>query len=422
MTKNPFKAFQKRVDAAADLLKLDPHITEMLKWPKQVVEVRFPVTMDDGRVITFTGWRARHNDALGPTKGGIRYHWDVTRDEVMALSGWMTFKNATAGLPYGGAKGGIRFRDIDDSPLNPKDLSDREIEAISRKFVDAIYDILGPQKDIPAPDVYTSPKIMAYMVDEYSRLRGEWTPATFTGKPLSIGGSVGRDTATARGGFFVLKEALKVVALKFEGLTAAVQGFGNAGMNEALFLHEAGVKVVAVSDSKGGIFSGDGLNIPEVIQFKRERGTVVGFPGAEKITNEELLILDVDVLVPAALENQITADNAEDIKARFILELANGPTTPEADEILYGKGVMVIPDILANSGGVTVSYFEWVQNITGFYWSQEEVDRRLSQMIVKAFKNVFDTSKEFNVDMRRGAYVSAMRSIVAAMRDRGMVK
>ncbi len=421
MTKNPFEAFQKQVESAGELLHLEPHIVEILKWPKQVLEVRFPVKMDDGRTIIFTGWRSQHNDALGPTKGGIRYHWDVTKEEVMALSGWMTFKNATAGLPYGGGKGGIRFRDIDGSPIHPKDLSDAEIERISRAFVDAIAQIIGPEKDIPAPDVYTNSKIMGYMVDEYSKLRGYWAPATFTGKPISIGGSQGRGTATARGGFFILKEALKTVAMKFEGLTAAVQGFGNAGSYEALFLHEAGVKVVAVSDSKGGIYSGDGLNIPEVMQFKAERGTVVGFPGAEKISNSELLTLEVDILVPAALENQITVDNAEDIKAKFVLELANGPTTPEADEILYKNGVMVLPDILANSGGVTVSYFEWVQNITGYYWSEEEVDRRLSDKMKTAFKHVFDAAKEFGVDMRKGAYVSSIRKVVGAMKDRGMI-
>ncbi len=421
MTKNPFEAFQKQVETAAKLLSLDSYIVELLKWPKRVVEVRFPVKMDDGNIIIFTGWRSQHNDALGPTKGGIRFHWDVTKEEVMALSGWMTFKNATAGLPYGGAKGGIRFRDMNDQPINPKELSDGEIERISRAFVDAIYDVIGPERDIPAPDVYTSPKIMGYMVDEYSKCRGYWAPGSFTGKPLSIGGSKGRSTATARGGFFILKEALKTVAMKFEGLTAAVQGFGNAGSYEALFLYEAGVKVVAVSDSRGGIFNGDGLNIPEVIKFKEEMGTVVGFPGAEKISNSELLTLDVDVLVPAALENQITVDNAEDIKARFVLELANGPTTPEADEILYQKGIMVLPDILANSGGVTVSYFEWVQNITGYYWSEEEVDRRLSEKMKMAFKEVFDTAKEFGAPMRRGAYVNAMRKVVDAMKDRGMI-
>ncbi len=422
MAYNPFEAFQKQVEAGAKLLNLEPHVIEMLKWPKKVLEVRFPVTMDDGRVIVFTGWRSQHNDALGPTKGGIRYHWDVTKEEVMALSGWMTFKNATAGLPYGGGKGGIRFRDNEGNPIHPKELSDAELERISRAFVDAIYQIIGPEKDIPAPDVYTNPKIMGWMTDEFSKLRGYWAPGVFTGKPLTIGGSKGRGTATARGGFFVLREALKAQGKSFDGLTAAVQGFGNAGSYAALFLYEAGVKVVAVSDSKGGIFNGDGLNIPEVMKFKKEHGTVVGFPGAEKITNEELLELDVDVLVPAALENQIRADNAENIKAKIILELANGPTTPEADEILYKKGIMVIPDILANSGGVTVSYFEWVQNITGYYWTEEEVDQKLDRKMSEAFKAVYDAAKEFGVDLRKGAYVNAIRRVVAAMRDRGWIK
>ena len=413
MSKNPYEIFLEQLERASKVLKLKEDIVEMLKHPERVIEVSIPVKMDDGSIKVFTGWRSQHNTALGPTKGGIRYHWNVTKEEVMALSAWMTFKNAVMNLPYGGGKGGIR--------VNPKEMSEGEIERLSRTYIQRIYKYIGPEEDIPAPDVYTNPQIMAWMMDEYSKLVGKFSPGVITGKPLIVGGSKGRKTATARGGFFVLREALKVKGERFEDMKAAIQGFGNAGSHAAIYLYEAGVKVVAVSDSKGGIFKEDGLPIPDVVKHKKETRSVIDFPGAKNITNEELLELNVDILVPAALEDVITEENAPRVKARYILELANGPTTPEADEILTSKGVMILPDILANAGGVTVSYFEWVQNLMNYYWEEEEVDQRLDRKMSNAFREVYEASKEFNIDMRRSAYVVALRRITEAMKVRGWI-
>jgi len=413
MSKNPYEIFLEQLERASKVLKLKEDIVEMLKHPERVIEVSIPVKMDDGSIKVFTGWRSQHNTALGPTKGGIRYHWNVTKEEVMALSAWMTFKNAVMNLPYGGGKGGIR--------VNPKEMSEGEIERLSRTYIQRIYKYIGPEEDIPAPDVYTNPQIMAWMMDEYSKLVGKFSPGVITGKPLIVGGSKGRKTATARGGFFVLREALKVKGERFEDMKAAIQGFGNAGSHAAIYLYEAGVKVVAVSDSKGGIFKEDGLPIPDVVKHKKETRSVIDFPGAKNITNEELLELNVDILVPAALEDVITEENAPRVKARYILELANGPTTPEADEILTSKGVMILPDILANAGGVTVSYFEWVQNLMNYYWEEEEVDQKLDRKMSNAFREVYEASKEFNIDMRRSAYVVALRRITEAMKVRGWI-
>ncbi|OQX58644.1 MAG: glutamate dehydrogenase [Thermotoga sp. 4484_232] len=413
MSKNPYEIFLEQLERASKVLKLKEDIVEMLKHPERVIEVSIPVKMDDGSIKVFTGWRSQHNTALGPTKGGIRYHWNVTKEEVMALSAWMTFKNAVMNLPYGGGKGGIR--------VNPKEMSEGEVERLSRTYIQRIYKYIGPEEDIPAPDVYTNPQIMAWMMDEYSKLVGKFSPGVITGKPLIVGGSKGRKTATARGGFFVLREALKVRGERFEDMKAAIQGFGNAGSNAAIYLYEAGVKVVAVSDSKGGIFKEDGLPIPDVVKHKKETRSVIDFPGARNITNEELLELNVDILVPAALEDVITEENAPRVKARYILELANGPTTPEADEILTSKGVMILPDILANAGGVTVSYFEWVQNLMNYYWEEEEVDQKLDRKMSNAFREVYEASKEFNIDMRRSAYVVALRRITEAMKVRGWI-
>ncbi|RKX39134.1 MAG: glutamate dehydrogenase [Thermotogae bacterium] len=413
MSKNPYEIFLEQLERASKVLKLKEDIVEMLKHPERVIEVSIPVKMDDGSIKVFTGWRSQHNTALGPTKGGIRYHWNVTKEEVMALSAWMTFKNAVMNLPYGGGKGGIR--------VNPKEMSEGEVERLSRTYIQRIYKYIGPEEDIPAPDVYTNPQIMAWMMDEYSKLVGKFSPGVITGKPLIVGGSKGRKTATARGGFFVLREALKVRGERFEDMKAAIQGFGNAGSNAAIYLYEAGVKVVAVSDSKGGIFKEDGLPIPDVVRHKKETRSVIDFPGARNITNEELLELNVDILVPAALEDVITEENAPRVKARYILELANGPTTPEADEILTSKGVMILPDILANAGGVTVSYFEWVQNLMNYYWEEEEVDQKLDRKMSNAFREVYEASKEFNIDMRRSAYVVALRRITEAMKVRGWI-
>jgi glutamate dehydrogenase len=351
----------------------------------------------------FEGYRVQFNDARGPFKGGIRFHPDVNLDEVKALAAWMTLKCAVAHIPLGGAKGGII--------VNPKELSKSELERLSREYIHKLHNDLGPDKDIPAPDVYTTPEIMAWMLDEYEKFHGR-NPGMITGKPIEIGGSKGRDKATAMGGFFVLAQALKVMNIKKP--TVAVQGFGNAGSVIAEILYDAGFKIVAISDSKSGIFDENGLNIKELIEYKKNTGTVKGFIGKD-ITNEELLEIDADVLVPAALENQITELNADAIQAKIILELANGPTTPEADKILFKKGTVVIPDILANSGGVTVSYFEWVQNIQNYYWTTDEVNARLKEKIVTAFENIYSISVEHKIDLRTAAYILAVERISKAI-------
>lgn len=414
MSNNPYEIFLRQLEKGAKVLKIEKDVVEVLKEPERVLEVSIPVRMDDGSVRIFKGWRSEHSTALGPAKGGIRYHWNVTKDEVMALSAWMSMKNALMNLPYGGGKGGIR--------VNPKELSDAELERLSRGFIDKIYKYLGPDQDIPAPDVYTNPKIMAWMLDEYEKLVGRKAPGMITGKPIIVGGSLGRNHATALGGFFVLREAVKTKEGKsLEGMTAAIQGFGNAGSFMAKFLSSAKVKVVAVSDSKGAIYDPNGLPIDEVVKVKAETGSVVNYDKAEKISNEDLLILDVDVLVPAALENVITEKNARDVKARYIVELANGPITPEADEIIYKKGIFSLPDILANAGGVTVSYFEWVQNRMGYYWEEEEVDEKLDKKMTKAFKEVYEAMEEYKVPPREAAYVVALRRIVEALKARAIV-
>jgi glutamate dehydrogenase (NAD(P)+) len=413
MMMNPFEIFITQLEKGAKVLKLPDYVVDVLREPERVIEVSIPVRMDDGTVRVFKGWRSNHNTALGPAKGGIRYHWEVTKEEVMALSAWMSMKNAVMNLPYGGGKGGIR--------VNPKELSEGELERLSRGFIDKIYKYLGPDQDVPAPDVYTNPKIMAWMMDEYEKLVGKKSPGVITGKPIILGGSEGRGVATSLGGFFVLREALKVKGEDFEGKTAAIQGFGNAGSFMAKFLYNAKVKVVAVSDSKGGIYKADGLPIPEVMKHKKETGSVINFPGAESITNEELLTMDVDILAPAALENVITGKNAKDVKARYIVELANGPVTPEADEILYEKNVFILPDILANAGGVTVSYFEWVQNRMGYYWEEGEVTEKLDKKMSKAFKEVYEAMEEYKIGSREAAYVVALRRIVEAMKARAII-
>ncbi|MCD6414455.1 MAG: Glu/Leu/Phe/Val dehydrogenase [Candidatus Diapherotrites archaeon] len=408
---NPFESAQKQLDEAAEVMHLKPEILEVLKHPKRLLTVNFPVRMDDGSVKVFQGYRVQHNDARGPTKGGIRFHPNVSLDEVKALATWMTWKCAVAGIPYGGAKGGVI--------VNPKELSEGELERLSRAFIQAIHRFIGPERDIPAPDVYTNPKIMAWMMDEYSRLVGKNTPGVITGKPLSVGGSKGRGTATSQGGVYVLNKALEKQGLKPEKTRVAVQGFGNAGSFAAIILANDGYKIVAVSDSRGGILNESGLDPEAVLKHKKETGSVTGFPGSKKITNEELLELDCDVLVPAALENQITRENASKIKAKIVLELANGPTTPEADGILHKNGTLVIPDILANSGGVTVSYFEWVQNTMGYYWSEEEVKEKLKKIMEDAFEGVYVLMEKHKVNMRTAAYMLAVRRVADAMEARG---
>jgi glutamate dehydrogenase/leucine dehydrogenase len=409
---NPFENALTQLNRAATVMKLDPVIHEKLKKPQQVHAVVLSVAMDDGSTKTFPAWRSQYNDALGPFKGGIRYHWNVTEDEVKALSFWMTMKCAVVGLPLGGGKGGVI--------VNPKELSEAELERLSRSYVQALYKHLGPTKDVPAPDVYTNGQIMAWMLDEYEKLVGEHAPGMITGKPLALGGSRGRDKATAQGGVFVLLEAIKKMGMQPSETTVAIQGFGNAGAHMAELLSVQGFKIVAVSDSKGGIKSAEGMDVAALNTHKETTGTVQGFANTEIISNEELLELPVDILVPAALENQITGENASRIKAKMIVELANGPTTPEADEILFKNSITVIPDILANAGGVTVSYFEQVQNASNYYWEDEEVMVKLQKIMVMAFAGVWSTKEKYGVDMRTAAFVAALERVGAAMRLRGL--
>jgi len=376
--------------------------------------VRIPVRMDDGSVKVFEGFRVQYNDARGPTKGGIRFHPEETFDTVRALAAWMTWKTAVVDLPLGGGKGGV--------VCNPKEMSQGELERLSRGYIRALGHYLGPDIDVPAPDVYTNPQVMAWMLDEYECMVGHSAPGLITGKPLPLGGSAGRGDATARGGIYAIREAAKVLGLDLKGATCAIQGYGNAGQ----FAHKLaaellGMKVVAVSDSKGGIHSAQGLDWSTVVEHKRRTGSVVGFPGAESLSNEELLELDVTVLIPAALENQITEENADRIKAKIVAELANGPTTPEADVILHERGVYVIPDFLCNAGGVTVSYFEQVQNAYNYYWDEETVHERLDRKMTTAFHAVHEAAQKHGVHNRLGAYLVAVSRVAEAMRLRGWV-
>ncbi|MFB0842909.1 Glu/Leu/Phe/Val family dehydrogenase [Paenibacillus oleatilyticus] len=409
---NPFKIAQRQIEHAASLLNLPKEAVEILKHPKRVLSVTFPVKMDNGEVRVFEGYRSQHNDAVGPTKGGIRFHPDVTLDEVKALSMWMSFKCGVVGLPYGGGKGGVI--------CDPREMSKGELERVSRGFMEAIADIVGPEKDIPAPDVYTTPQIMGWMMDTFSRLKGFNSPGVITGKPLIIGGSKGRNEATARGCVFTIQEALKDMGKTPEGATVAIQGFGNAGRIAAKLLSELGCRIVAVSDSRGAIYDPQGLDMNRVEELK-DQGDLSAYGASSAIQPEKLLELDVDILVPAALENVITSASAAQIKARIVAEAANGPTTPEADEILFGNGVKVIPDILANAGGVTVSYFEWVQNLMNYYWSEEEVNLKLKTAMTEAYRAVQDLATQYKTDLRTAAYMISMERISKAMEARGWV-
>lgn len=410
-TLNPFEIVQRQVYEACQALGTEPAVYEILKQPQRVLEVAIPVKMDDGSVQTFIGYRSQHNDALGPTKGGIRFHPGVYMDEVKALSMWMTFKCAVLGLPYGGAKGAVR--------CDPKSMSPGEIERLSRGYIRAISQIIGPEKDIPAPDVYTNPQIMAWMMDEFSKLYQKNVFGVITGKPLIIGGSAGRNSATARGCVFTVVRAAQRLGIELKGARVVVQGFGNAGSFAAQLMAEVGAKVIAVNDSKGAAVNPNGLDPVALTEYKQRTGTVKGFPGSTDATNDEILTMDCDILIPAALENQITSKNAAEVKARIVGEAANGPTTPEADEILHKKGVLVIPDILCNAGGVTVSYFEWVQNLMNFYWTEEEVNARLERMMIEAFDAVYDMHKSKKVTMRQAAYMRAVARVAEAMKVRG---
>jgi glutamate dehydrogenase (NAD(P)+) len=403
---------QRQFDIAAARLNLDPRLSAVLREAERELIVSVPVRMDDGSVKVFTGYRVQHNLGRGPSKGGLRYHQDVTLNEVRALAMWMTWKCAVVGIPYGGGKGGVA--------VDPKRLSLRELEGLTRRFATNISVIIGPQSDIPAPDVNTNPQVMAWIMDTYSMHVGYTVPAVVTGKPVALGGSEGRAEATGRGAVVTISEAARRIGLDIIGATVAIQGFGNAGSVAATLLAQMGARVVAVSDTQGGIHADTGLDIAAVKTWKAEHGTVAGFPSAEAVSNAQLLELDVDVLVPAALENQIRADNAGRIKARIVAEAANGPTTPDADEILYRNGVFLIPDILCNAGGVTVSYFEWVQDLNRDQWSEEVVNSKLTAIMVRSFAEVMDMAEREDCDMRTAAYLLAVDRVATATALRGL--
>lgn len=406
---NPFEIAQRQVKNACDKLGADPAVYEILKNPMRVHEVSFPVKMDDGTVKTFTGYRSQHNNACGPYKGGIRFHPAVSLDEVKALSTWMTFKCSVTGVPYGGGKGGLA--------IDPNDYSKRELEAISRGFAAAIAPFIGEKVDIPAPDVNTNGQIMAWMVDEYEKVTGQYAPGVFTGKPVEFGGSLARTEATGYGVAIMAKAALERLNIDFKGATVAVQGFGNVGSYAALYAHRLGAKVVAISDINVSIYNENGIDIEKM--FVDPVRPVANNGYGKEITKEEFFALKVDAILPCALENQITSANAGTIVAKVVCEGANGPTTPEADEILAKNGVLLIPDILANSGGVTVSYFEWVQNLQRFSWSFDDVQKKQEDLMYKAFDDIWNLMHEFKVDMRTAAYMMSIRRIQVAMKLRG---
>jgi glutamate dehydrogenase (NAD(P)+) len=409
---NPYEEMKKMVDKAGKTLGLDLGMVEVLKSPKRELHVHFPVRMDDGSIRVFTGYRVQHNEARGPYKGGIRYHPQVDIDEVRALSSWMTWKTATVDIPYGGAKGGII--------CDPKKMSVGEIERMTRRYASEISIIIGPEKDIPAPDVNTGGREMAWIMDTFSMQKGYPVPGVITGKPREIGGSLGRPEATSRGLVFCVREAAKKMGMNLKGATVAIQGYGNVGaFAHKLIERDFGAKVIAVTDSKGGIINEKGLKYDDVWAHKVKTGSVIGFPGSKPISNEEILELKVDVLLPCALENVITRDNAAKIKAKVLGEGANGPTTFDADAVMWKNGVLVLPDILANSGGVTVSYFEWVQNNYNYYWTEEEVNKRLDTKITAAFHEVWNMHDKYKCNMRDAAYLVAVKRVADATRLRG---
>jgi len=410
---DPFDIALKQLNKAAKVINLDKQALELLSSPKQILQVSIPVKMDNGETKVFTGFRVHYNTARGPAKGGIRFHPDETLSTVKALSAWMTWKTAITNLPMGGSKGGVI--------CDPKKLSVGELERLSRGYIRAIAEFIGPEIDVPAPDVYTTPQIMAWMMDEYETIVRHSAPGIITGKPLEVWGSLGRGDATARGGMFVLREAAKKMNMDLSKATVAIQGFGNAGQ----FAHKLvkdlfGSKVVAISDTKTGIYSEAGIDFEKLLDHKKKTGSVKDFPGTKNISNQELLELKVDVLIPAAIENQLTSSNAGKVKAKVILELANGPTTPDADEIFYKNKILLLPDFLSNAGGVTVSYFEWVQNQTGDYWTEKEVYDRLDKKMTQATHDVLDASEKYKVDPRTAAYTVSVKRVADAMKLRGM--
>ncbi len=410
---NPYQMALKQLEETAKIINLEEGIHKILAKPKRVLTVSLPVKMDDGRIEVFTGFRSQHNDARGPFKGGIRYHPQVSLEEVMALSMWMTWKCAIVDIPLGGGKGGII--------CNPKELSKTELERLTRRYAYAISDIIGPYTDIPAPDVYTGGQEMAWIMDTYSTVKRNYVqPGVITGKPIPIGGSLGRNEATGRGLSFTVREAAKKIGFPMNEATIVVQGFGNAGQFAAQLVEDQGAKIIAVSDSQGAILNKNGLTVNELIKYKMENRTIKGFPGSTEISNDELLTTECTILIPAALENQITKDNASRIKTKVIAEAANGPTTPEADDILYQNKILVIPDVLANSGGVTVSYFEWLQNLRREYWTEREVNERLDSIITKAFGEVYDAHLKYNTNMRTASIALAVNRVAEATKLRGI--
>jgi glutamate dehydrogenase (NAD(P)+) len=409
---NPFEIAQKQFDIAADRIGLADGLREVLRTPKRQLTVAVPTVMDDGSIRVFQGYRVQHNVARGPAKGGIRYHPQVSLDEVKALAAWMTWKCATVNVPYGGAKGGVT--------CDPKKMSRGELERMTRRYASEIAVLIGPDRDVPGPDLYTDEQTMAWIMDTYVVMSGQNAPGVVTGKPVPLGGCVGHSEATARGVVFCIREACAVLRKPLRSITAAVQGFGKTGATIARLLHQEGAKVVGASDSRGGIYSARGLDVPAVIAHKAATGSVIGFKSAERITNEELLQLKCDVLVPAALENQITLKNASRVRARIVAEAANGPTTPGADRVLREHGVFVIPDILCNAGGVTASYFEWTQDRQGYFWDEAQVSRELETFMKRAFQQVHELAKRDKVDLRTAAYVLAVGRVAEATRLRGL--
>jgi len=409
---NPYRIAQIQFDIAAEYLKLDQGLRQILRTPKRVLEVSIPTKMDNGQVKVFSGYRVQHNVARGPAKGGIRYHPAVTLDEVKALAAWMTWKTATVNIPYGGGKGGVI--------CDPKRMTKSELERMTRRYTSEILPLIGPEKDIPAPDMYTDAQTMAWIMDTYSMTKGYSSLGVVTGKPLSIGGSEGRNEATARGCLVAVEEACRVKKMSVRGSSVAIQGFGNAGSLAAKLFSEKKARVIAISDSRGGVFNSRGIDPLKAMRYKERSGTVVGMPGTSRISNDELLAMKCDILIPAALENVITLNNADQIKAKIVAEAANGPTTPHADEVLARKGIMLLPDILANAGGVTVSYFEWVQDLQSFFWSEAEVNAKLESVMRRAFTEVHESARKHRTHMRTGAYCLAVGRVADATLVRGL--
>jgi glutamate dehydrogenase (NAD(P)+) len=409
---NPYRIAQIQFDLAAEYLKLDPGVRQILRSPKRVLEVSVPTKMDNGQIKVFTGYRVQHNVARGPAKGGIRYHPGVTLDEVKALATWMTWKTATVNIPFGGGKGGV--------VCDPKRMSKPELERMTRRYASEILPLIGPEQDIPAPDVYTDSQTMAWIMDTYSMTKGYSTMGVVTGKPVSIGGSEGRKEATARGCVVVVEQACKIKKVPLRGASVAIQGFGNAGSLAARLFAEKKARVIAISDSRGGVFNSRGIDPLKAARYKERSGTVVGMPGTSRISNDDLLTMKCDILVPAALENVITLNNADQIKAKIVAEAANGPTTPHADEVLARKGILLLPDILTNAGGVTVSYFEWVQDLQSFFWSEAEVNAKLESVMRRAFEEVHEAARRHRAHMRTGAYALAVSRVADATLVRGL--